>query len=388
MNNSYKIFGIKGVYYPVLFIIFPFGFGISGLLGFNSFDAQKALGLILMLAFIISLRSTNSRLFWLFIFFSFLDLISAFYSPNPVSSLKSFLTAFIFGYAWFLIGYKMRYNDLIFFKKITYYVLLYLALLSILESITGKNIFDSIRFAYTEGARFNPGLGFIRSGYKAAMGPFATNLVNGYVIVTLYFCSLKYHKYYTLPIVLFALLCVQSRAAIGVFLVLYIIKNFRNVPLMLSIVIASFIFISSEYFRQIVDILEALESSEENNIGSRILNNTTDLALFFKSPLMGHGSGFLYLSKTTLGGNILDSRDSSYLTTILVDRGLLSLTIFLFLFFKALLRRINQINFLADYKFALVSIFLCLMSSQRIEASFLMFLFLGILSRYTYVDFK
>lgn len=385
---SYKTFGIKGIRLPVLFIAIPFGFGIPGFLGFQSFDMQKVLGLILLVVSIRSLSDANNYLFWTFTSFVTLDLISTLYAPNLVLSLKSFLLSFIYGYGWFFLGYKMRHIDLVSFQRISYYVLLYLAALAILESTTGKNIFDGIRFAYTDGTRFNATLGFWRSGFKAAMGPFATNLVNGYVIVTLYFVSQKFHKYYTLPIALIALLCVQSRAALGIFIVLFLIKNFRNLSLMLYITVASLLFISSEYFGFIVDVFQALEASQENNIGSRILNNTTDLSLFKGSPLLGRGSGYLYLAKTSLGGGILDSRDSSYLTTILIDRGLLSVLIFLFVFFKAISRKSGSLAFLIDYKFALFSIFLCLMSSQRMEASFMLFFLLGLLSQYSYVDSK
>ena len=116
----------------------------------------------------------------------------------------------------------------------------------------------------------------------------------------------------------------------------------------------------------------------------RLDNNVTDFNFALESPIIGHGAGMLYQNKSK--GN-LNSSDSSFLLNVFADRGLVSLFVLLAIFIITIKRgyklyRINSNTF--EYKsllFALISMFLCLNSSNRLEVLFLFYFLLGLINK-------
>jgi hypothetical protein len=117
----------------------------------------------------------------------------------------------------------------------------------------------------------------------------------------------------------------------------------------------------------------------------RLSNNSIDLNFALEKPLLGHGAGMLRFNK--IDGRELLSSDSSYLLTILADRGIVSVLIFLLLILVTLKRyyfisKLKSLDF--NYRsllFSFIAIFLCINSSQRSEVFFLLFFILGMINK-------
>ena len=241
-------------------------------------------------------------------------------------------------------------------------------------------------------------------GYKAAMGPYASTLPFAYTFLALLFLADfrngTYKRRPWFPQVLFFLasigiLLTLSRAAIFVLLILYVIRVLFSkhkwfiIPL-IYLVVASF----SSLVRLVPDrnvrnyteqyILNIDNDGKGSGTSSRLSNNVIDFHYGLRKPLLGHGSGVL-LSKKQSG--VLTSADSSYLLTIFADRGLLSVLIFsaliLITFKKSMsMRKIIAFNYrYSSLNYSLLALLLCLNSSQRVEALFLLFFILGAISK-------
>ncbi len=128
-------------------------------------------------------------------------------------------------------------------------------------------------------------------------------------------------------------------------------------------------------------------SDQSNGSDLRINNNQIDFNFALESPILGHGAGMLYYSKTSQGGSKLQSSDSSYLISIFADRGLLSLMVFLFIIMITLKRCLfmvknyrNSFNY-KSLLYAFITLLVCINSSQRQEVFFLFFLLIGLINR-------
>tara|TARA_B100001059_G_C17829753_1_gene583814 strand:+ start:105 stop:1373 length:1269 start_codon:yes stop_codon:yes gene_type:complete len=390
-----------------VFFIAPYGFGISNFLFLNSLDLPKVVPVII---FVIVISKFNFRKIDLSILFFYILFIlhfcSVFYSQNINKGLVDFLSNALLFYPGFFIPFliiKSEYSLKRLIRMINFVVLFYISF-SIIEFVFQVNFFDFIRNSYEEGEnRFNNQLGFIRLGMKSSMGPFASTLPFAYTFVTLFFLKDLYvpdflRKNYMISLVtVFAVIAIfftLTRAAIFSLIFLLIYKNLINSKFRtkLSFIIISTIFIiilSSQiketvFEKYISNYIVNIFDDQSVGVDSRTNNNLIDFNYALKSPFLGHGAGQLYLAKSNDGG--LGSSDSSYLVTILADRGFLSLTVFAILFFITARRcyflskiKSKIFNF-SSLGLSLFVLFLCINSSQRLEPLFLFYFLIGLIN--------
>lgn len=392
-----------------LYFISPHGFGIS-FLGLQSLDLPKLIPFILSIIIIFKFNfkkvDTSTFLFLIFIILHFLSII---YSNSFKRSIYEFISHLVLYYPGYLFSYlilksEKSIKDLL---KIINVVVIAYVFFSITEFLFQFNFFDLIRNNYiAEKSRFNNNLGMIRLGFKASMGPFGSTLALAYTFITLFFLKDLYvPKFVKSKIrrVIIDILSVLgifftlSRAAIFTVLFLLIFKNLFQNKIKKSVTFLVFISIISLFALQqiketnfenylnnyVLNIFEA----DSNGSQSRVSNNLVDFNFALKRPFTGHGAGMLYYSKTTAGGSVLESSDSSYLISILADRGFISLTIFLIL----IIITFRRAYFLTKYKnddfnynsliYSFTALFLCINSSQRGELFFLFFLLIGLINK-------
>ena len=242
----------------------------------------------------------------------------------------------------------------------------------------------------------------MRIGFKSSMGPFASTLPFAYTFLTLFFLRKLYipkklnNKLIKTLIIIFGALGIIftfSRAAIFILFFLILIEylflsKFSTKFFFSLFLLFSIIFIGNKIknspFEKYIDtyILGIAENKQGTDL--RLDNNVTDFNFALESPIIGHGAGMLYQNKSK--GN-LNSSDSSFLLNVFADRGLVSLFVLLAIFIITIKRgyklyRINSNTF--EYKsllFALISMFLCLNSSNRLEVLFLFYFLLGLINK-------
>lgn len=393
-------------WFLLIFFIAPFGFGLGFIPGFQSIDLPKIIPFVFFIIIILKFDFKKIDLSVLFFFILvLLHFISVFYSFQINNSLFDFFSHLFLFYPGFLIPFLIIKSEKSLKKLMTIInivVLLYI-LLSITEFIFQVNIFDFFRNTYSKDSRFNDQLGFARLGFKAAMGPYASTLPFAYVFLTLFFLKdlfkpEKLNKKFIYSLITFfgviAICFTLSRAAIFILFFLMIFKNLLKTKFRTKLwFVFSFITISIFVWNQIQDspfetyietyIFGITESSEGTDL--RLSNNSIDLNFALKKPLLGHGAGMLRFNK--IDGRELLSSDSSYLLTILADRGIVSLLIFLLLILVTLKRyyfisKLKSLDF--NYRsllFSFIAIFLCINSSQRYEVFFLLFFILGMINK-------
>lgn len=390
----------------LIFFISPFGFGLTFIPGLQSLDLPK---IIPFLFFIIIIFNFNFRkidkTIYLFLILIFLHLFSIFYSPQTGKSLVDFFSNLFIYYSGFILPFYILDSENSLKKLMSFInvvVLLYI-FFSISEFVLQVNFFDAIRNSYSnENARFNNQLGLMRIGFKSSMGPFASTLPFAYTFLTLFFLRKLYipkklnNKLIKTLIIIFGALGIIftfSRAAIFILFFLILIEylflsKFSTKFFFSLFLLFSIIFIGNKIknspFEKYIDtyILGIAENKQGTDL--RLDNNVTDFNFALESPIIGHGAGMLYQNKSK--GN-LTSSDSSFLLNVFADRGLVSLFVFLAIFIITIKRgyklyRINSNTF--EYKsllFALISIFLCLNSSNRLEVLFLFYFLLGLINK-------
>ena len=396
-----------------LYLIAPYGIGVSFIPGIDSFDLVKFSVFSLLLISVykyhyIRLDTICKSL----ILFSGLYVISFTYSENYSRSLTDIIWFALTAIPGFFITYVLiRGNEknIISLFSLIDIAFLVLSALAVIEFLLQYNFFDQFRI-YTSESRFNNELGTIRTGYKASMGNHASTLPFAYTLTSLFFLRLffisnKSKIYIMLSSILgvLAIICTFSRAAIITLIIVsifYVLVNKRNGFLSLIFVVAMMIgvvnilpkFIDSnvigDYFEKYINPFSAIEKTSAN---SRIDNNIIDLKFGLEKPIFGRGAGALYYNKTTADFT-LDSSDSSYFITTFVDRGLMSLCILLYVtiitFRNGL--RLNKVSKSNHNYLALTSsfcaIFICINGSQRIEVLFIYFLLVGLINQFYYFN--
>ena len=392
----------------VIFFISPYGFGFTFIPGLQSLDLPKIIPLLFFIIVTIKFdfKKVDKSILILLALIT-LHFFSIFYSSNIQVSIVDFTSNLILFYPGFFIPFILiRSKESL--KKLMIFingVVIFYIIISITEFIFQVNIYDFVRNSYTEDSRFNNLLGTIRLGLKASMGPFASTLPFAYTFITLFFLkdlytppkiNKKYLRFLFTLLAIIGLFFTLSRAAIIILLILISIKYLYNSAFKTKILFffSTFILILilldnikdtvfENYIKNyIVNIFDT--TINEDSVDSRLGNNTIDLSFALESPILGHGAGTLYYNK--VGGRQLNSSDSSYLLTILSDRGFVSLFLLLVLIFISYnrylsLRKINSEEF--NYKslfFSFLAIFLCINSSQRLEVLFLFFFILGLIN--------
>lgn len=391
-----------------IFFISPYGFGLTFIPGLQSLDLPKIIPLLLfvVVALKFNFKKIDKSILILLALITF-HFLSIFYSSNNQVSIVDFTSNLILYYPGFFIPFLLirSKNSLKKLMILINRVVIFYIVISITEFIFQFNIYDLIRNAYTDDSRFNNLLGTVRLGFKASMGPFASTLPFAYTFMTLFFLkdlytSPKFNKNYMKLLItilgIIGIFFTLSRAAIIILVVFLSIKflyksKFKSKILFffssLTFVLIVINNIRNTVFETYIEnyIINIFDTSDEkDNVDTRIGNNEIDLNFALKSPILGHGAGMLYYNKTKKGNLI--SRDSSYLLTILADRGFISLlTIIILVLFSykryLLLNKIKSEEF--DYRslfFSFAAIFLCLNISQRVEVLFLFFFILGLIN--------
>jgi hypothetical protein len=391
-----------------VFLLSPYGFGISSF-GLQSFDLPKLIPSIILIIVIFRYGFKKidivTLLMFIFVFFHF---FSIFYSNSFITSLYEFSYNTILYYpAYFAVLFALRSDIYLkYFLKIVNFVFLAYIFFSITEFIFQFNFFDLIRNNYIgQETRFNNSLGIIRLGRKASMGPFPSTLPFAYTLITLYFLKdlyvpfTKNIKFKVLLLQIFgaiAVLFTLSRAAILILIfvlfikIIYkrnIFKSFFTLFVIFSFSALFFSKIDNNMFSKYMDTyVTGINEHETQGNSSRLNNNIIDFNFAMESPFLGHGAGMLYFNK--IGWNAsLESSDSSFLISILADRGLISLLLLLMIIFITFKRayflskiKSNIFNY-TSFLYSFSAMFLCLNSSQRQEVYFLFFLLLGLINK-------
>jgi hypothetical protein len=391
-----------------VFLLSPYGFGISGF-GFQSFDLPKLIPFIILIIVIFRYGfkeiDTVTLLMLIFIFFHFFSIL---YSNSFTTSFYEFSSNTILYYpGYFAVLFALRSDIYLkYFLKIVNFVFLAYIFFSITEFLFQFNIFDLIRNNYTgKETRFNNSLGLIRLGRKASMGPFASTLPFAYTMVTLYFLKdlyvpfTKNIKFKVLLLQIFGAIAVfltLSRAAIFILIfVLFIkimfkrnlFKSFFTLFIIFSFSALLFSKIDNTMLNNYVDTyIIGINDNKNSGKTLRLNNNIIDFNYSMESPFLGHGAGMLYSNKIGKD-SLLKTSDSSFLITILADRGFLSLFLFLMILFITLRRayflfkiKSNVFNY-SSLLYSFSAIILCLNSSQRQEVYFLLFLLIGLINK-------
>ena len=396
----------KIIWFLLVFFIAPFGVGLGFITGFQSVDLPKIIPFVFFIIIILKFDFKKIDLSVLFfLILVLLHFISVFYSFQINNSFVDFFSHLLLFYPGFLIPFLIIKSEKSLKKLMTIInivVLIYIVL-SITEFIFQVNFFDSFRNTYSEVSKFNNQLGFARLGFKAAMGPYASTLPFAYAFVTLFFLKdlfkpKKLNKKFINSLItvlgVIAICFTLSRAAIFILFFFMILKNLLKTKFRTKLwFVFSFITISIFVWNQIEDspfetyiekyIFGIAESSAGTNL--RLNNNSIDFNFALEKPLLGHGAGMLRFNK--IDGRELLSSDSSYLLTVMADRGIVSLLFFLLLISITLKRyyfisKLKSIDF--NYRsllFSFGAIFLCINSSQRSEIFFLFFFLLGIINK-------
>ena len=399
-----------------LFFIAPAGFGIPSVLGLLSLDLPKVIPFVLLVVIILKRKfKLMDKMTVLFLIMVVLHFMSIFYAENIKSGIVNFLSHILIFYPGFFIPYlivnsEKNIQELLKMLNIAFVLL---ALIALTEFLFQVNVFDSVRNSYIDqDTRFNNNLGFIRLGFKASMGPFASTLPFAYTLACLYFLKDLHiprflaRKKYVLEVVGFMAICVTlSRAAILLSLFILVYKNLfqkkiKNILGFLVVISCAFFYfqkqgIGRDYESYLNNYVFSVFSGDKNDAQgseSRLSNNLIDWNFALERPIMGHGSGMLRYNK--IDGVKLQSQDSSYFLNVLADRGFVTLIIFMAILLTTLVRayKLSRIKSqIFDYRslsLALVIIIGCLSSSQRQEVLFLFFLVLGLINQIYLVNKK
>ena len=390
----------------LVFFIAPYGFGLTSFPGLQSLDLPKIISFVFFIIIILKFdfrKIDISILFFLLLVL--LHFFSIFYSFQLGSSLFEFFSNFLLIYPGFLIPFLIIKSKSSLKKLMIVINIVFISYVcfSILEFVLQINFFDFFRNTYTDSSRFYNNLGFVRLGFKAAMGPFGSTLPFAYTLLALFFLrdlyvpkklNNKYLKNITTVFGVFAIFFTLSRAAIFILLFFIIYKNFFNSKFRTKLLFAfSLITISIFVWNQIKNspfetyietyIFDIKDSSAGTDL--RLNNNIIDLNFALERPILGHGAGMLRYNK--IDGIELGSSDSSFLLTIFADRGFLSISILLIIILITFKRyyflfKIKSEDF--DYRslfLGFIALFLCLNSSQRTEVMFLFFFILGMINK-------
>ncbi len=397
----------------LLLLIAPFGVGIPINFGFKVLDLPKIFTFLLVLIFLYRLRgyvlTKTSLLFGLFIFLHF---FSTFYSFNFIGSLINLIGFTLLYYSgYFIMDYFIR-NEMILNKVINILKIgfIILASYSVLEFVLGYNPLNNYRTAYllSNGTSYlNIGLGRI---FRASTANYASNLPFAYLLSSLFFLYIvpsfktplknKWYTRFSYIIGVPALFFAQSRAAYIAFtltlLLSFILRSsisfLKRGVLLISfpiIIILLYGWIGGNIKTYIKVYLLKIEVQKrgDSGLGGRYENNVIDFHYAMQSPVLGHGSGALHHAKSGRF-HVLDSSDSSYLLTILADRGIISLILFLFILGQLLYRlystgkkRWKLAHYSEAVFYAILVFSLCLNSSQRYESLFFYFALFGIGNR-------
>jgi hypothetical protein len=397
---TYKISFIMLIY-----LLAPYGFGIAGVGFLKTIDGPKIFPLLacLIIGYKFNFNKID-RVTLFFLLFAFLHFLSIFYSPNFESSLKEGFGAIFLFYPGYFLGYLSIKNEESIVNLIVKlrWVFVLLCIFSIIEFIFQFNFYNLFRNVYDNQInRFNQNLGLIRLGLKASMGPFASTLPFAYLLVSLFFLKdilVKKSKIKSglLDIIgLLAIMFTLCRAALVTVVFLLIIKyilvsKFSNKVRGIFFIVFSLAVITlqvqkTEYASYIDNyILNIFDDSSKTSVSLRQDNNRTDFNFAMNSPIIGHGAGQLYQAKTGNSRDRLDSSDSSYLLTILSDRGLISVILFLAVLFIVIKQLYSLEQKLVGNKFnvrsliySILALFLCLNASQRVEVLFFLFFIIG-----------
>lgn len=408
--NKYSLFNL------LLFglVIAPFGVGIPLNIGFKTLDVPKIVTFLMLILFLTHVQKglRSSRMTMWFGIFVFLHFLSAFYAFEVMSSLVVQIGFTLLYYSGFylMVGFirdGITLNKVINSIKYGYLLLMVFALI---EFLLGYNPLDRFRTAYLlqEFTRFNSELGLLR-GFKSSMGNYSSNLPFAYLMASLFFLYLipsfknkVQNKRYTQINFLLgipALLTTQSRAMYiafaGVLLISFLVRSKisfqRRVILMVAFPIVLFGTYKSIEGTRYGDFVDTyllnitVEKTGDEGLIQRFNYNLIDFNFAMESPVLGHGSGMLVNSKRNQGRVTLESKDSSYLMTILADRGLISFVLFMFILFVILKRMYKLGKVKWKYRahceaifYALLVFTICLNSSQREESQFFYYALLGI----------
>lgn len=419
---------IKNLTYTIsiillIYLLAPYGFGISGVGFLKTLDLPKILPLLACLIIGYKFKFAKiDRVTLLFSCFVFLHFLSIFYSSNFRASLIEGFGAILIFYSGYYLGYLSIKNEDSFVNLIVKlrWVFILLSIFSIVEFVFQFNFYNLFRNVYdnqVDKFRFNENLGLIRLGLKASMGPFASTLPFAYILAGLFFFKNVLVDKSKIKLGLFdiigllAIMFTLCRAAIFVVIFMMLVKfilvsKFSNkVRGIFFIVISLTVVIlqvrKTEYASYIDNyILNIFDDSSKTSVSLRQNNNTTDFLFALKSPIIGNGAGQLYQAKTANRRDKLESSDSSYLLTIFSDRGLISLIIFLVVLFIVIKQLYSTEQRLEGNKFnvrsliySIIALFMCLNASQRVEVLFLFFFLIGLSNKLyklfkTHVDFS
>lgn len=396
----------------LLLLIAPFGVGIPLNFGFKTLDLPKIFTFIILIILLYNLKgytiNRTTKLVGLFIFLHFLSTLYSYDFAVSLTQQIGFILLYYSGY--FAMDYFVR-NKTTLTKVVNILKMgfIILASYSVIEFILGYNPLDSIRTAYllNNASRFNTGIGRL---FRASMGNYASNLPFAYLLSALFFLYIapsfnsesknKWYTIFSFAVGIPALFFTQSRAMYIAFsftlLLSFLLRSkigfMKRLMLLISfplIIIVLYYSIGGTIKRFLITYVVNIEVQKrgDQGLGGRFQNNVIDFNYAMQSPIFGHGSGSLYHNKS--GKYMaLESSDSSYLITILADRGIISLALFL-LILGIILFRLYRIGKrradLAQYSeaifFAILVFTMCLNSSQREESLFFYFALFGIGNR-------
>tara|TARA_B100000963_G_scaffold233962_1_gene204394 strand:- start:4596 stop:5861 length:1266 start_codon:yes stop_codon:yes gene_type:complete len=396
-----------------LYLIAPYGVGVSFIPGVDSFDLVKFSVLSLILISVYNYRYIRlDTICKSLLLFSGLYVISFIYSENYLRSSTDIIWFILTAIPGFFITYVLiRGNEknIISLFKLIDIAFLGLSTFALLEFLLQYNFFDQYRI-YTSDSRFNNQLGTIRTGYKASMGNHASTLPFAYTLTSLFFLRLflisnknKTYLMLSSAVGVLAIICTFSRAAILTLIIVsvfYLLLEKKNKILVLcfSVLMIAIVtmsvpkFIDSNVIENYIEkYINPLSALEKTSADSRLNNNITDLKFGLEKPIFGRGAGALYHNKTTADFT-LDSSDSSYYITTFVDRGLMSLSVLLYVTiitfrngFRLIRNSKSNHNYLALIC-SFFAVFICINGSQRIELLFIFFLLVGLINQFYYFN--